>query len=132
MKQSVLDNIHKNSSGLKQAIQLTKKAAEIGFDWPNIDPVFEKMSEEIAELRKAIEKEGHDRIIDELGDVLFVCANLARHLGIDPEQALTHANSKFERRFRQVESTARQKHPQQSQFDLEILDNIWNKVKILE
>ncbi len=132
MKKSVLDNLQTNPSGLKQAIKLTELAALIGFDWPNIDPVFDKMLEEISELKEAIGTQRKDRMLDELGDVLFVCANLARHLGIDPEQALKHANKKFEQRFRQVESTAKQKFPQQNQFELETLDNIWNQVKIIE
>ncbi|MCF6319410.1 MAG: hypothetical protein L3J83_09075 [Proteobacteria bacterium] len=129
---SVLDNLQTNPSGLKQAIKLTEQAALIGFDWPNIDPVFDKMSEEISELKEAIGSQRTDRILDELGDVLFVCANLARHLGVDPEKALKHANEKFEQRFRQVESIAKQKFPQQNKFELETLDNIWNQVKILE
>jgi len=132
MKQSVLDNIQKNPSELKRAIELTHKAALIGFDWPDINPVFDKITEETQELKEAITTGKQDKILDELGDVLFVCANLARHLGIDPELALEHANEKFELRFRQVETIAKQKHPKQSQYNLEILDNIWNQVKILE
>ncbi len=132
MNKSVLDCINKNPSGLKHAMKLTDKASLIGFDWPTIDPVFDKMTEEIIELKEAIATGKKNRVLDELGDVLFVCANLARHLGIDPEQALDHANNKFEKRFRQVESVAKKKHPKQSKFDLETLDNIWNQVKILE
>ena len=129
---SVLDDITLNCTQLNHSIKLTKQAALIGFDWPDINPVFDKLIEETAELKEAIATGKHDRILDELGDVLFVCANLARHLNIDPESALNHANYKFEQRFKQVEAIARKKHPQQTQYDLELLDNIWNQVKILE
>lgn len=129
---SVLDDINLNNTQLNHSINLTKQAALIGFDWPDIEPVFDKIVEETEELKEAIATGKHDRILDELGDVLFVCANLARHLGIDPELALNHANTKFEQRFRQVEAIAKQKYPQQTQYNLETLDNIWNQVKILE
>lgn len=129
---SILDNIKKENSALSHAIELTEKAALIGFDWPTIEPVFEKLKEEVAELKEAIETGKSERILDELGDVLFVCTNLARHLKINPTKALEHANHKFEKRFRAVEAMAKVKSPEQSQFDLELLDNIWNEVKILE
>ena len=132
MTKSVLDALQNKSSELHHAINLTEKAALIGFDWPNINPVFGKIDEEVAELKEAIATGNKDRILDEFGDVLFVCSNLARHLKIDPELALKHANEKFERRFRAVEAIAKEQYPQQTQFNLETLDNIWNKVKILE
>jgi ATP diphosphatase len=132
MKKSILDSLPSNNSPLQHAVNLTKQAAVIGFDWKDINPVFDKMIEETAELKEAIVTGEGDKILDELGDVLFVCANLARHLNINPEEALKHANQKFDSRFRQLESIAQQKQPQQSHFELELLDNIWNQVKILE
>lgn len=132
MKSSILDVLKDKKSELQHAIDLTNQAALIGFDWPDISPVFGKIDEEVTELKEAIVIGKRDGILDELGDVLFVCANLARHLNIDPELALKHANEKFENRFRKVEAIAKEKNPQQTFFDLEVLDKIWNKVKILE
>ncbi len=128
-KESVLDDIPENLPGLLRAIKLTKRAAVIGFDWPSIGPVFNKMQEEIAELKEAINEGNIDHIKDELGDVIFVCTNLARHLKIDPELAIRHANSKFETRFRAVEIKAKLQQPKKSKFDLEGLDRLWNEVK---
>lgn len=129
---SILDTIPKELTELQKAVELCKQAATIGFDWPSIDPVFEKLNEEVAELKEAIEEGRQENIVDELGDVLFVCTNLARHLGVNPQQALNHANEKFAKRFKVVEKLANEKHPQQPLYDLETLDKIWGEVKILE
>lgn len=131
-KNSVLDNIQENIPELLKSIELTKQAAIIGFDWSSIDPVFLKMQEELAELKEAMETGKIDRIKDELGDVLFVCTNLARHLNINPQEALKHANDKFEKRFRAVERLANENQPQKTVFELDDLENLWNDVKKLE
>jgi len=128
-KDSVLDDIPKNLPGMLRSVKLTKRAAVIGFDWPNINPIFEKFDEEISELKEAMIEGKMDRIKDELGDVLFVCTNLARHLKIDPELAIRHANNKFENRFRAVESLAKTQQPELTRFSLETLDVLWNVVK---
>ncbi|HFC29816.1 MAG TPA: hypothetical protein ENJ44_02105 [Oceanospirillales bacterium] len=128
-QKSVLDNIPKTMPELLKAVKLTKKAAIIGFDWTTIEPVFAKMEEEIAELKEAMQTEDVDKITDELGDVLFVCTNLARHLKIDPELALRGANKKFTKRFLQVEKLAAQEMPDKKRYDLDFLDKLWNKVK---
>ncbi len=128
-KNSVLDDIPENLPGLLRAVKLAKRAAVIGFDWPNIGPVFDKMQEELSELKEAIDDGSMDKIKDELGDVLFVCTNLARQLKIDPELAIRHANSKFETRFRAVEKMAKIQQPQLSIYDLERLEALWNEVK---
>lgn len=129
---SVLDQVPADLPELIKAVKLCQQAAKIGFDWPTISPVFDKLEEEVAELKDAMLKGDKADILDELGDVLFVCTNLARHLGINPQQALQHANLKFEKRFKTVEKLAYKKNPNQSNFDLEMLDKIWNEVKILE
>ena len=126
---SVLDNIPKNLPELLKSTKLTKRAAVIGFDWPSIQPVFEKMDEEMVELKQAITTGLHHRIKDELGDVLFVCTNLARHLKVDPQLALRHANNKFEKRFRAVEKLAQTHQPDTNLYDLEILEQFWIEVK---
>jgi MazG family protein len=131
-RQSVLDDIPKTFTALLKAVKLTKRAAVIGFDWPEIDFVFDKIQEELTELKEAIESKDPYQIKDELGDVLFVCTNLARHLKIDPELALIHANKKFETRFRQVELQAKSKHPNIEKFDLDLLESLWLRIKAEE
>ena len=131
-QQSVLDNIPKSMPELLKAVKLTRKAAIIGFDWNNIEPVFAKMQEELAELKEAILTKEIDKITDELGDVIFVCTNLARHLKIDPQLALRSANKKFEKRFRLVESLAKSENPNTTRYELGFLDKLWNKVKKYE
>jgi MazG family protein len=129
---SVLDGIPANLPELLKSIKLTKRAAVIGFDWIDIGPVFDKMDEEIAELQEAMQSKRMDRIKDELGDVLFVCTNLARHLQIDPQLALRHANKKFETRFRAVEENMKEKYPDKNRFDLDTLEAMWVEVKKAE
>ncbi len=129
---SVLDDIPKNMPELLKSVKLTKRAAVIGFDWSDIEPVFAKMEEELGELKEAIQTKNPQLIKDELGDVFFVCTNLARHLKQDPQLALRHANKKFESRFRAVEKIAKQEEPKKGVYSLESLGNYWNKVKTLE
>jgi MazG family protein len=101
---SALDGVALGLPALLRALKLQKRAARVGFDWPSTLEVFEKCAEEIAELQEEIDSNGDsERMTDEIGDLLFVLVNLARHLEVDPEGALRHANAKFERRFRAVE-----------------------------
>ncbi|MCL4167382.1 UNVERIFIED_CONTAM: hypothetical protein GTU68_019683, partial [Idotea baltica] len=129
-KVSVLDGIAGNLPELLKAVKLTKYAAVTGFDWPDINPVFDKLAEETAELQAAIVEKDQDHIEEELGDLLFVCANLARHLKVDPSAALRQANLKFEKRFREVEKKAKKQQPKKENFDLKVLDELWNQVKV--
>ncbi|MDH5617364.1 MAG: nucleoside triphosphate pyrophosphohydrolase [Gammaproteobacteria bacterium] len=114
---------------LKRAQKLGKRAARVGFDWPDRRGVHAKIHEELAELEDAIGAREADRIEDELGDVLFAVVNLARHLDIDPERALTGANSKFERRFREMEAGLGAEGLKFAKMDLEALDQRWRKAK---
>lgn len=100
---SALDGVGPGLPALTRAAKLQRRAARVGFDWPAAEPVFDKIAEEIAELRGAMD-ESADRVEDELGDLLFAVVNLARKLEHDPEQALRRACRKFERRFRRVET----------------------------
>ena len=128
-KKSVLDDIPKNLPELLKSIKLTKRAAVIGFDWPSIQPVFNKMDEEMEELKQAINGGNISKIKDELGDVIFVTTNLARHLQQDPELALRHANKKFEMRFREVEKQAKLNANETTNFELSYLEKLWEQVK---
>ncbi len=106
---SLLDGVPHNVPALLEAFQLTRKAARIGFDWPNVEGIFDKLHEESAELREVLHnKEPESRIEGELGDILFVAVNLSRFLNVDPEIALHKASAKFTRRFHQMEKIARE------------------------
>jgi nucleoside triphosphate diphosphatase len=124
---SVLDGIALALPALMRAVKLQKRAARIGFDWPETRPVFDKIAEEIAELRTELDH-GADRarLEDEVGDLLFAVANLARKLEVDPEAALRRANAKFERRFRRVELLATERA---TGSDLDALEALWQQVK---
>jgi nucleoside triphosphate diphosphatase len=132
-KTSVLDEAKDSSSVLTHTVQLQHLAARIGFDWPSIGSVFAKLEEEVAELRVEVAANAkQERLVDELGDILFVIANLARHLRIDPKVALKHANEKFSRRFREMEQQLNQDYPQQTSYSLALMDKIWEQVKQAE
>jgi tetrapyrrole methylase family protein/MazG family protein/ATP diphosphatase len=128
----VLDDVPAAMPALLRAAKLTKRAARVGFDWPDFGQVFAKLREEMAELEVEIEAGELDKARAELGDVLFVCANLARKLDIDPEDALRTTNAKFIRRFSYIERelAARGKRPEQS--SLAEMDTLWDEAKALE
>jgi nucleoside triphosphate diphosphatase len=120
-----LDGIPLNLPGLTRALKLQAKAAKVGFDWPDVTHVYDKVAEELQELRDAAPE---DRA-EELGDLLFVVANIARHYGVDPEAALRGANAKFERRFRYIEECLAEAGKTPSQSSLEEMDTLWNAAK---
>ena len=127
---SVLDGVPVTLPALSRSIKLQNKAARVGFDWPSLTPVFDKMREELLELESEISDDSDlGRIEDEFGDVLFVMANVGRHLKIDPEQALRGANNKFIRRFEVIEELLLEagKAPQDS--DLEEMESFWQIAK---
>ena len=129
---SAQDHFGHNSatlSALKRAERLQYDAAEFGFDWPDINPVIEKLEEEVDELKQAIESGEKSRISDELGDVLFVCMNIARHTKVNAEIALRDTNQKFMRRFDFVlEKMNSGGHPLNQQ-QLELMESFWQQSK---
>jgi len=127
-----LDGVAMGLPALLRALKLQKRAARVGFDWPDVSHVIDKISEEAAEVVEARDTLSHAELTEEVGDLLFVMANLARHLNVDPEDALRRANAKFTRRFEGVEDrlTARGKTPAQS--DLAEMDALWDAVKRAE
>ena len=132
-RHSALDGVASALPALMRAEKLTKRAARVGFDWPSTDEVFDKLHEEIDELKAEMtENPDQDRIEDELGDMLFVMANLGRKLGVDPEVALRHANHKFTRRFHFIEDELAKDSRTASQSDLQEMDALWNKAKKVE
>lgn len=126
---SVLDDVPSAAPGLLRAHKLQKRAATVGFDWSVLDDVLTNLQAEVDELKEAIASGADDAIADELGDVLFSCVNLARHLGQDAEQNLRQANSKFESRFRRVETLARAQNLDMQEASETELDALWQQAK---
>jgi tetrapyrrole methylase family protein/MazG family protein/ATP diphosphatase len=114
---------------MTRAVKLTKRAARVGFDWPDSTAVLEKLHEEIDELKVEIDAGDHAKAREELGDLLFVCANLARKLDIDPEAALRHCNRKFERRFRHIESELSGQGRTPAEASLNEMEALWQDAK---
>ena len=132
---SVLDGVPDSLPGLLKAFRMTEKAAAVGFDWRKPADVMVKMHEEMAELEEELEKgeaSANQRVRAEMGDVLFVMANLARHLGVEPETALQGTNSTFMRRFQAMEERARAMGKDFRQMDLAEQDALWEEVKTAE
>jgi MazG family protein len=128
---SLLDDVAMALPALMRAEKLTKRAARINFDWPTPEPVLEKLEEELAELKEARASGDHDAIADEMGDILFVIANLARKLNVDPEEALRRANAKFTRRFQHIEQRLANRG-QTGPQPLDEMEALWLEAKALE
>jgi len=126
---SVLHDVPAALPALARAVKLQKRAARVGFDWPDVSGVLDKMAEEIDELRIEIGAGNTEAIAEELGDVLFAWTNLARHQKIDPETALRSANAKFERRFRRIEDLLAAENRRPDDADLEELEALWSQAK---
>jgi len=130
---SILDGVPHTIPALLEAFQLTRKAARIGFDWPNVEGIFDKLHEESTELREVLHKKESDaRIEGELGDILFVAVNLSRFLNVDPEIALHKASAKFTRRFRQMEKIAREQGTTLAEIPRPQLEFLWDQSKQTE
>ena len=127
-KQGVLDAVPIALPGLTRAIKLQAKAAKVGFDWPSVDNVYDKITEEIAEFRDAPEADK----AAEFGDILFAMANVARHLGIDAEAALRGTNEKFTRRFKHIEAELEKRGLEPKDSNLKEMDVLWDEAKTLE
>ena len=127
-----LDDVPVGLPALARAAKLTKRAARVGFDWPSTDEVFDKLHEEVAELRAEIAAGDLDKARDEVGDLLFVVANLARKLGVEPEDALRGANAKFVRRFGFIEAELAKDGRGPEQSDLAEMDGLWDAAKAAE
>lgn len=134
---SRLDGIARTLPAMARAEKLQKRAARHGFDWPTIGPVFDKLHEEIDELKEAWQAAqagtgDPDAVEDELGDLLFVCVNLARFMRVNPEQALHRTNHKFDARFRAIERVLEREGRNLDEESLEALDAVWQTVKGVE
>ena len=126
---SALDGIALSLPALKRAQKLGKRAANSGFDWPDTIGVREKIDEELQELNEAVQVSDQKQIAEELGDLLFAVVNLARHLKIDPEQALVDANRKFEQRYRHMEGDVTDRGESLADLDIDSLEQKWRAAK---
>jgi MazG family protein len=128
-KDSILDDVPVHFPGLLEALKLTKKAAKVGFDWPDTDPIFGKITEETNELKQAIADGDKQNIAEEIGDLLFAVVNLARHLDVEPETALKKTNRKFRDRFNHIERSLKNSGRGFDDIDLEHMDKLWDEAK---
>lgn len=126
---SVLSGVPAALPALLKASRLTEKAARVGFDWRRTEDVFHKLDEEMGELREAVDGGTPAHIEDELGDLLFTIANIARKIGVNPEEALQSTNRKFMRRFEVMEAAVRESGRNLDQLTLEEMDALWDKAK---
>lgn len=124
-----LDGIATSLPALTRALKLQNRAARVGFDWPSTDEVLDKLIEEAREVVEARDSLTHAALTEEIGDLLFVMANLARHLKVDPEAALRAANQKFTRRFARIEDWLDETGRKPAQSDLAEMDALWNRAK---
>ena len=128
-RDNILDGVPKNMPALIRARHIQEKAANVGFDWKEIQPVWDKVEEELTELKEVVAEKDPEKIKDEMGDVLFSLVNLSRFLGISPEDALRMTISKFQSRFTKVEKELKKRGKDFSDSNLEEMDEIWNSVK---
>lgn len=126
---SVLSGVPAALPALLKSSRLTEKAARVGFDWRRTEDVFHKLDEEMGELREAVDGGTPAHIEDELGDLLFTIANIARKIGVNPEEALQSTNRKFTRRFEVMEAAVRESGRNLDQLTLEEMDALWDKAK---
>ncbi|HXG57873.1 MAG TPA: nucleoside triphosphate pyrophosphohydrolase, partial [Thermoanaerobaculia bacterium] len=128
-QKGVLSGVPRALPALLKASRLTEKAARVGFDWRRAEDVFDKIDEEIAELREAVAAGEKQAIHDEIGDLLFTVANIARKLGVNPEEALQSANRKFQRRFETMERRVHRSGRNIDELSLEEMDRLWDEAK---
>jgi MazG family protein len=139
---SLLDGVSSRAPSLMEAHQLATKAARVGFDWRNVDEIFDKLHEEVGELREAIRasraegpesetvsQPAHQRVREEVGDLLFAVANIARHLDAEPEAALKLTNRKFRRRFRHIERGLKERGRELGKATIEEMEELWQDAK---
>ncbi len=126
---SLLDDVPRALPAIERARKLQKRAASVGFDWQEIEPVLNKLKEEIAEFEQAIKRADAEQISNELGDILFTTVNLARHSAVEPEIALRSSNRRFENRFKWIEASLLSQGKNFKDVELQELDLLWDQAK---
>ncbi len=127
--ESILDEVPVHFPALLEGLKLTKRAAKVGFDWQEVDRIFDKLEEEVVELKEAIQSDDAEHISEEIGDLLFVVVNLARRLDVEPETALKKTNRKFRRRFKFIENELDSSGKSLETANLAEMDALWDKAK---
>lgn len=127
--ESILEGVSKDSPSLFRAYHLTRKASRVGFDWPNIEGVLNKLGEEMGEFREALSLQDRRKIREEIGDILFVMANVSRFLQIDPEEALKKTIDKFVSRFHYIETSLQREGKSFHESSLTEMDRLWDESK---
>jgi tetrapyrrole methylase family protein/MazG family protein len=127
--ESILEGVSEDSPSLSRAYDLTRKASRVGFDWPNIEEVLDKLDEEMREFREALSLRDRRKICEEIGDILFVMANISRFLQIDPEEALRKTLDKFVSRFHYIETSLRKAGKPFHESNLNEMDRLWEESK---
>lgn len=128
-KSRVLEDVPRALPALSRAAKLQKRAAQVGFDWDRAEDVLDQIEEELQEVREAIKSGNKEAILDEMGDLIFAQVNLARHLGVNPEDAVRSTNQKFERRFNYIEDVVNSENKNWQEYSLEELDTFWDQAK---
>ena len=126
---SMLADVPVSMPALMQAVKIQQKVSKVGFDWPEIGPVFDKIREELDELEEAIKEQNQAHIEEEMGDVLFAMTNLSRHLKVSPDVALNKTNVKFRRRFARIEALLSEQNKKLTDCSLKELDIYWDQAK---
>ncbi len=136
---SILDGVSTKAPALMEAHQISTKVARVGFDWRNVEDIFDKLHEELDELREAMtahadsnDEADHTRVREEIGDLLFVITNIARRLNVEPEAALKLSNRKFRRRFGFIEKSLREQEIKFDETTIEVLEELWQEAKRME
>ena len=131
-KQGYLGAVHRAQPALTEALKLQQRAAKVGFDWSEAEPILDKIEEEIGELRDALRGGRQDKVADELGDLIFALVNIGRHVKADPEDALRGTNTKFRRRFNYIETSLQQSNENLETATLERMEELWQAAKAIE
>ena len=132
-QESLLSDIAQNLPATKLAVKIQKRVATVGFDWPSIEPVFDKIEEEMDEVKAEIASNGgQQRLFDEVGDLMFACINLARKLNVDPEAALRATSQRFKWRFTWIEQQAQNQGRSVDDMSLDEMEALWRKAKTIK
>jgi len=131
-KAGFLGSVHRSQPALTEALKLQERAAKVGFDWAQPEPILDKIEEEVRELREALQAGHPEKVSDELGDLIFAMVNIGRHVGSDPENALRGTNTKFRRRFNHIETELAKSGESLEAASLERMEDLWQAAKDIE
>ena len=131
-KAGYLGSVHRAQPALTEALKLQQRAAKVGFDWSEAEPILDKIEEEVGELREALHSGRQDKVADELGDLIFALVNIGRHVKADPEQALRGTNTKFRRRFKYIETELEKSSQTLEAATLDQMEELWQAAKHTE